>query len=573
MSAINLQQEDEELTFIRLGERLALLASLDEKLVEAKDYFAKNSFKDDPEDYDLFLAELGSNSLDLRLAFLLSDEHLVSRQALMAMERTPYCKNPLLEEYWLPDWIRQKRDPSFVTGTDSANWLAAAHPLGLGQTAWGAMPAMDVVNLSKNENDSDRDLDLAFAASGDLRSVIKTINSLPGEYNGKLTILMNDKDPLVLVRIMVLLTLLSKPADLARNACDVALHLWYSAFIPAGYETIFQVILNDMIMERLQDSEEGDAKLIPGHTTMSRPEPPENVRDTSQYVLLSSHTNNYDYDDAKQEYLNVRLDNDLADPIRTWDPVEVIAAGQAHGAPASDTYGCFYFFMTDQLREFSDRLQRFHVDFKLSNMGLLEFSRNLQAGKFAATGLHMLATQQFDRIEANNTIDPYYGGLQAVLTAWGPLLKPTPFATLLGYSMNWAGDDRNGARPAGKSLSRIIQKMKADGNIPNPDSWSRLGLPKDKVDGSLRLSLAYNDAFTVEYDNSGAFETYLEKQGIKQILRDGGLQRKTVHTIVSPRCYSPLEAPFSALPEFKDPEEYYLRASLQVLFQICVTAC
>lgn len=56
MSTVNLQQEDDELTFIRLGERLALLTNLDEKLLEAKDYYAKNFFKDEPEDFDLFLA-------------------------------------------------------------------------------------------------------------------------------------------------------------------------------------------------------------------------------------------------------------------------------------------------------------------------------------------------------------------------------------------------------------------------------------------------------------------------------------------------------------------------------------
>lgn len=77
----------------------------------------------------------------------------------------------------------------------------------------------------------------AVSASGDLRNVVKTINSLPDDYAGKVDVSINDPNPLVACRnLTILLVLGSYPDEDA--AVDLALHHWFSAFLPSDYHTI-----------------------------------------------------------------------------------------------------------------------------------------------------------------------------------------------------------------------------------------------------------------------------------------------------------------------------------------------
>ena len=113
------------------------------------------------------------------------------------------------------------------------------------------MPPVDIVNLGMNENDMGKDLTIAFIGrtscplvifcdahksvdSGDLRNVVKTINSLPESYTGKVEVLVNDPDPVVATRNLAqLLVLGDYPAD--DLAVDVVLHYWVSALLPLSH--------------------------------------------------------------------------------------------------------------------------------------------------------------------------------------------------------------------------------------------------------------------------------------------------------------------------------------------------
>lgn len=64
---------------------------------------------------------------------------------------------------------------------------------------------------------------------------MKTINALPAEYKGQLRILINDANPLVVSRNLALLLILGQIPDEAL-AADVALHFWYSVFMPPEYK-------------------------------------------------------------------------------------------------------------------------------------------------------------------------------------------------------------------------------------------------------------------------------------------------------------------------------------------------
>lgn len=96
---------------------------------------------------------------------------------------------------------------------------------------WGNVPAFDVLRLAENEGlkcSYDQDLNLCFAASGDLRNVITTVNTLPETCRKMCVCIINDKDQLVQVRnvIMLLLALHQPPIN---GAEELILHLWYSA--------------------------------------------------------------------------------------------------------------------------------------------------------------------------------------------------------------------------------------------------------------------------------------------------------------------------------------------------------
>ena len=67
-----------------------------------------------------------------------------------------------------------------------------------------------------------------------MRNLVHTVNGLPDDYAGKLTVLLNDHSIFVVVRNILLLMFLGTIAD-KRKAVDIALHFWYSAFIPQEY--------------------------------------------------------------------------------------------------------------------------------------------------------------------------------------------------------------------------------------------------------------------------------------------------------------------------------------------------
>lgn len=102
---------------------------------------------------------------------------------------------------------------------------------------WGNMPAMSLLAreegdeqvwfhaeqkerpLSLNALSVDRSLpwrqvrSVCFAASGDLRNVITTVNALPADGSRSLTVLVNDRNPRVAVRNFVLLLLLLEKGE------------------------------------------------------------------------------------------------------------------------------------------------------------------------------------------------------------------------------------------------------------------------------------------------------------------------------------------------------------------------
>jgi hypothetical protein len=72
---------------------------------------------------------------------------------------------------------------------------------------------------------------------------VRTVNELPVDYSGHITILLNDREPMIVLRNMLLLSLLGTTKG-SSIAAEVALHFWCSAFLRSPH----QVQLSRVIM-------------------------------------------------------------------------------------------------------------------------------------------------------------------------------------------------------------------------------------------------------------------------------------------------------------------------------------
>jgi hypothetical protein len=74
-----------------------------------------------------------------------------------------------------------------------------------------------------------------ISASGDLRNIIVSLNSLPSTFTAPCNIVVNDYDmPVVLRNLLLLLAFSSFPAA---EAAEFGLHLWYSSKLPAAAQS------------------------------------------------------------------------------------------------------------------------------------------------------------------------------------------------------------------------------------------------------------------------------------------------------------------------------------------------
>lgn len=137
-------------------------------------------------------------------------------------------------------------------------------------------------------------------ASGDLRHVVKSVNGLPDNYPGNLKILLNDYNHPVVARNIVLLLILGTISD-TKLAADVALHFWYSVFMPAEYSVEITRMLVDFVKKpepRVQPL--GNTSQM--HVNVAHPKT-EDLDDTFRHYLSPT---SFTIDMAQEEYDRVR---------------------------------------------------------------------------------------------------------------------------------------------------------------------------------------------------------------------------------------------------------------------------
>jgi len=77
---------------------------------------------------------------------------------------------------------------------------------------------------------------------------VKTISSLPGTYDQRITLVLNDHDLDIVARNLILVLVVFTSEDMSQ-AIDCMLHVWYSALITEDHEALLSNTIRPMIDE------------------------------------------------------------------------------------------------------------------------------------------------------------------------------------------------------------------------------------------------------------------------------------------------------------------------------------
>jgi hypothetical protein len=136
-------------------------------------------------------------------------------------------------------------------------------------------------------------------ASGDLRHVLLTINSLLSNYSGKLTVIINDLKTPIFCRNVVILLILGAISDRAL-AADIALHFWYSLLMPAEYQRRLSAVITSFLASAKDKGFDSPVSLGP-RSTLSLWVFPGNLECFEHFISQSISE-----DDAQGEHDRVR---------------------------------------------------------------------------------------------------------------------------------------------------------------------------------------------------------------------------------------------------------------------------
>ncbi|KAI0028620.1 hypothetical protein K488DRAFT_89555 [Vararia minispora EC-137] len=454
-------------------------------------------------------------------------------------------------------------------------------PFGQGISLWGNMPAVDILCLDRNEGRTgSSDRNIAFVASGDLRNVVRTVNGLSEDYTGRTRILMNDHDGFVTIRNVMLFLILGQIPD-KRRAVDIAVHFWYSAFLPADYEAEIFAIVDGLCASwsggtvhiRLTETTKLSCDISPGcyellkmcrdsvYTCDHAAHEIEKIRFAPSrvdylhkefYPLSPSHRLSFfhfrksgillpcaaptERFTSPNRFLFLPsgdwILSDGSNPLEAWDIPTFTEVGAAHGARSEDLYGCLYFYLTEELVKFATRLTRIKLDIAVHNEDAIQLAASLPPGA------------RFDRVDVSNIMDRSYVGIKPLVHAWGPRLSDSPHAALLGYFMNWRVFDDEAAAPSRNGYKRLLDRL----------------LSENKVPPVREAATVYMEGPTAVYDNAHAFERYLKCEGMDACLATAGLRRRRTHRMTPHRLNAPLAGSPHDLPHFASAEDWYLNA-------------
>ncbi|KAJ7114112.1 hypothetical protein C8R44DRAFT_231191 [Mycena epipterygia] len=507
------------------------------------------------------------------------------------------CNHPYISPSWQPTWVKDKRSPAFYNKTDDGPTHTVFGTFG--NYLWGNVPAIDCLQLARNEGQlvASMDLKFCFAASGDLRNLIMTVNALPDNYAGKCDILCNDLNGIVVNRNLVILyTLLTAGADVV-EAAELAVHLMYSAaltpamakHVRACTEAIYGTHgaqsgvwdtkgagkirslqrFSDLqlALKMFRSKYKFSTALASMHSVMWSPERVD-YRDRYLSALEPSHrvgfsrfrttgvlapfaVNVSHFTEPNRLIFSPEgrwLTMDNANPLFGWDLGPVFDAGTRYGATRADSYGCLFFYLKEQFQKFAARARDFRLDITLSQADALELSPKLHGG--SVQNFH--DNTRFDRIETSNLAD--YFGASRVISDWAPLLNiGNPHAVLLMNFMNWPMKQPHSrvCDDVGRNMNKwLLAQSAAILGVSPPRALSE-GINSPQV---IRL-MECLEAF---FDNEKPFSEFLKKTGAHQAAASAGARVRSAHRIHPKRSGLTLEKPTQKVPDLTKTAFYDL---------------
>ncbi|KAF7371104.1 DUF4470 domain-containing protein [Mycena sanguinolenta] len=481
------------------------------------------------------------------------------------------CTHPYLSDHWQPSWVTEGRDPAFLY---PSNLVTLFRPT---IDFWGDLPAMDCLQLPSNEGNNLEplpDLKLCFAASGDLRNLIRTVNSLPWDYTG------------------------SGPS--IEEAAELAVHLMYSAALPAASAEYLNRCINfiyasggefeaDLSFRRCLDTR-GEGKVYSVQPSAGLKRPLEMFH--SNYTLAAALQSMKDTTlapdrlDFREKYFaglkpahrmafqrfresgilapfslntsNFTQPNRLlfssqgtwmvpedANALFGWD-VGVQNSGVKHGTSPEDILGCLFFHAKDELREFARRVKELRIDIHLTSFEPAILAKGITVGALPA-----FEDASFDRILTSNLVDSV--GLRACLADWGPLLnRENQYACILMQTKAW--HTRQPYTDWGPHAMKVLEQK--CNQVPGLDVKMKTVFAQGHRSPALFRIVESLEAF---HDNESAFQDYLSDQNTEESAAAFDLQLRSTHRVHPKRFGIPLNAPrWQKLPDLSSNEFYDL---------------
>ncbi|KAF9461057.1 hypothetical protein BDZ94DRAFT_855912 [Collybia nuda] len=500
------------------------------------------------------------------------------------------CENPLLDPNWQPAWVYEARDPHFgltPAGLDCAR-------------ASGIFPAVDHLQLAYNEGlGESHDFKLCFVASGDIRSLVKTVNGLPKDYSGKCDILLNGMDAVAINRNLIILYALLSAGPSIEESAELAIHLMYSAALSAASAAYLQGCVRIIYGDGAGDGDmsfqtclktRGGGRLISLQTATGIKRLMEMSRSTYNLRkgLKSMHDVTLDLarDDHRDKIfvalkpahrlallhfwrtgilgpfsLDIKSFNQPnrllfsaqggwlgqfgANPLHGWDVTGVQSSGPKYGVDPSDVFGCLFFHVKHELMEFARRMKEFRIDVHLTQFDPYVLAKGISAGV-----LPPFKDKCFDRIETADLGDRI--GIRECLINWAPLLnRLNDHASVLMRSRSWHRDQPNAV--AHLNPQAVETLMKRCNSIPRLESRLRHAFSQGMKSPAVLKLVESLDAFV---DHEGAFQEYLRDQEAETTASVLGLCLRAWHRIHPKRYGIPLNAPQQKLPNLSKKEFY-----------------
>ncbi|PGH26457.1 hypothetical protein AJ80_01770 [Polytolypa hystricis UAMH7299] len=478
------------------------------------------------------------------------------------------CRSPLSKAGWRPAWDHEGRQPAW-----SKNAVSGQHnPFGGTKYLWGNTPAIDVLKLELNEGNSyEEDIAVLFAASGDLRNVIKTIADLPNDAKQRFEMAINDREFEIVARNAILLLFVLNAPDVTNFSSDAEslIHLWYSSFLPANVLSQLHTRVKPLIstvcsqiadkasgtvlrktwhfrsgrtlrlvlrkeewfkLEKICDVEEGLSCEQAAKTRAAITLAPERAdyrdrwlfKDATSSMRIAKQL--FREDGLLLPFGHPRIGfntpnptlfqassswslDDKADPLAGWPIWQVHCTSVL---AREDLYGKLFVYLCEVLERFQQRLVTTRVDFEIYNVDVKELPKLLERGKYS-------------RIEVANICDAGYVGIRGTLATLCPLLQSSlrnPHATLITVFINAVMEMARGNDKDSIPNTDLLMEY-----LPTPDVRKLMWPQNADV---LRLW----DARTLVFSADEYFERYMMLQKFGQISTDLRVAAKEVNTII-----------------------------------------